>query len=318
MPLDPEIRKLLDDLAPVMGELDEQTPAEARALADEGMAAISGPGDPSVTSTDVRVPGAGGDIPVRVYTPAAAASPLPVVVYLHGGGFVIGSIRSHDGMCRDLTVATGAIFASVEYRLAPEHRFPAAVEDCWSALQWVHAHAAELGGDPDRLAIAGDSAGGTLAAVTAMLARDHGGPALRCQLLVYPGIGVTEDQASIRDNGEGYLLSTRDILWFRDHYLGPDGDDHDPRFDPIYATDLSGVAPAHVITCEYDPLRDGGQAYAARLRAHGVPVIERCYEGLIHGALGMEAVSAASRDMIHDASEVLRAALAREAAPTNA
>jgi acetyl esterase len=319
MPLDPEIRQLLDDLAPVMGELDEQTPAEARALADEGMAACSGPGDQSVTAADRRVPGPAGEIPLRVYTPPGADGPRPVVVYLHGGGFVIGSIRSHDGLCRDLTAATGAVLVSVEYRLAPEHRFPAAVEDCWAALQWVHAHAAELGGDPARLAIAGDSAGGTLAGVTAMLARDHGGPALRCQLLVYPGIGVTEDQAAVRDNGEGYLLTERDIRWFMDHYLGPDGDDQDPRFDPIHAADLSGVAPAHIITCEYDPLRDGGLAYAARLRADGVTVTERCYEGLIHGAFGMEAVASASRQMIQDAAEILRAALAtREAAPTGA
>ena len=317
MPLDPEMRKLLDDLASVTGELDEQTPAEARALADEGMVALSGPGDPSVTATDRRVPGPGGEIPVRVYTPPGAGV-RPVVVYLHGGGFVIGSIRSHDGLCRDLTAATGAVLVSVEYRLAPEHRFPAAVEDSFAALGWVHAHAAELGGDPARLAVAGDSAGGTLAGVTAMLAAEQGGPALRCQLLVYPGIGVTDDQAAVRDNGEGYLLTARDIVWFMEHYLGPMGDRHDPRFDPIYATDLSRVAPAHIITCEYDPLRDGGLAYAARLRADGVSVTERCYEGLIHGAFGVAAVSSASRQMIEDASAVMRAALSREAAPTGA
>ena len=319
MPLEPETRKLLDDLAPLMGELDEQTPDEARALADEGMVACSGPGDPAVTTTDHRAPGPGGDIPVRVYTPPGGGTSLPVVVYFHGGGFVIGSIATHDGVCRDLASESGAIVASVDYRLAPEHPFPAAVEDCWAALEWVHAHAGTFGGDPSRLAVAGDSAGGTLAAVTAMLAGERGGPTLRCQLLVYPGVGVTEDQASVQDNAEGYLLTLRDIVWFMGHYLGPDGDEQNPRFDPIYATDLSRVAPAHVITCEYDPLRDGGQAYAARLRADGVPVTDRCYEGLIHGAFGMQALVSASRGMIRDAAQVLRDALAdRENATTRA
>jgi acetyl esterase len=182
----------------------------------------------------------------------------------------------------------------------------------------VHDHASALGGDPDRLAVAGDSAGGSLAAVVALLAKEHGGPRLRFQLLVYPGVGVTEDQAAMRDNAEGYLLTVRDIEWFMGHYLGPEADPQDPRFDPIYAADLTGVAPAHVITCEYDPLRDGGQAYAARLRASGVAVSERCYPGLIHGAFSLQAVVAASRSMIRDAGDVLRAALAPEPAHARA
>ena len=309
MNLDPQVRALLDELATVTIDLDQQTPGEARQFADVGMPALTGPGDQTVSTLDVRAPGPGGDIPVRVYTPPGGPQSRPVVVFFHGGGFVIGSVDTHDAVCRDLAGGSGAVLASVDYRLAPEDPFPAPVDDCWAALQWVHDHAGTFGGDPERLAVAGDSAGGTLAAVVAMLSRDHGGPPLRFQLLVYPGVGVTEDQASVRENAEGYLLTRRDIDWFIGHYVGPDGDRQDPRVDPIYAADLSGSAAAHVITCEYDPLRDGGQAYAARLRADGVPVTERCYEGLIHGAFGMQAVVSASDAMIRDAADVLRAAL---------
>ena len=309
MTLDPQVRKVLDRLEALGNpELDELTPVEARELADAGFPPLAGPGAQDVTTTDRTFPGPAGAIPIRVYTPTGGERPRPVVVFFHGGGWVIGNIGTHDATCRDLTSAAGVVLLSVDYRLAPEHRFPAAVEDCFAALEWVHAHADEVGGTPDLVAVAGDSAGGNLAAVTAMLARDRHGPPLRFQLLVYPGVGVTEDQDSVRDNGEGYLLTQRDMEWFTKHYLGPEGDITDPRFDPIYA-DLTGVAPAHVITCEYDPLRDGGAAYAARLRACGVPVTERCYDGQIHGAFGMQAVVAASRDIIEDAGAVLRAAL---------
>ncbi len=317
MALDPQVRKVLDDLAALGNpELDEVTPAEARELADAGFPAMSGPGAQDVTTTDRTVPGPAGEIPVRVYTPVAGDAPRPVVVFFHGGGWVIGNIGTHDATVRDLTSDTGAVFVSVDYRLAPEHPFPAAVDDCFAALEWVHAHAGEIGADPDRIAVAGDSAGGNLAAVTAMLARDRNGPPLRFQLLVYPGVGVAEGQASVRDNAEGYLLTRRDIEWFTAQYIGPDVDPTDPRWDPIHA-DLTGVAPAHVITCEFDPLRDGGAAYAARLRECGVPVTEHCYAGQIHGAFGMQAVVAASRDIIRDAAAVLRDAL-REDVPVAA
>jgi acetyl esterase len=310
--LDPQVRKLLDDLAALGNpELDELTPVEARELANAGFPPLAGAGAQDVTTSDRTIPGPACEIPIRVYTPAGGDAPRPVVVYFHGGGWVIGNIETHDGTCRDLTSDSGAVIVSVDYRLAPEHRLPAAADDCFAALEWVHAHAAEIGGDPDLLAVAGDSAGGNLAAVTAVMARDRNGPPIRFQLLVYPGVGVGEEQASVRDNAEGYLLTRRDILWFTEQYLGPDGDPTDPRFDPIYA-DLTGVAPAHVITCEFDPLRDGGAAYAARLRECGVAVTERCYEGQIHGAFGMQAIVAASRDIIRDAGTVLRGALRQD------
>jgi acetyl esterase len=274
---------------------------------------LSGPGDPDVTAVDATAPGPAPPIPVRIYTPAGGPGRRPLIVYYHGGGWVIGGLATHDGVCRDLAADTDAVIVSVEYRLAPEHQFPAAVEDAVAALEWAHDHAGDIGGDPARVAVAGDSAGGNLAAVVAMLAQQQHGPPLRFQLLVYPVVGVREEQASVRDNAEGYLLTRRDMEWFTTQYVGePDGLE-DPRFDPITG-DLAGVAPAHIMTAEFDPLRDGGAAYAARLEEFGVPVTLRCYDGMIHGSFGMQAVVPASRDMIRDAATVLREALAADLA----
>lgn len=315
MALNPQVRALLDELESLGSpDLDQVTPLEARELSNAGMVLYGGPGAQNVGTADIAIPGPAGEIRARVYTPPGGDSTRPIVVFFHGGGFVIGNIDTHDAVCRDLAVDSAALLVSIDYRLAPEHPFPAAVDDCFAALEWVHAHAGELGGDADRVAVAGDSAGGTLAAVVAMLSRDRQGPPVQFQLLVYPGVGVTEEQPSVRENGEGYLLTRRDIEWFMAHYLGPQGDSHDPRFDPIYAKDLSGVAPAHVITCEFDPLRDGGRAYAQRLRESGVVVTEKCYDGLIHGAFSMQAVVPASRDMIRDAGRVLQAAFSERTA----
>jgi len=314
MALDPHVQALLDELATLgAAPLDQLTPTEARELTDAGVVLLTGTGADEVATADATAPGPAGPIPVRVYTPTDSPPPRPIVVYFHGGGFVIGNIETHDAVCRDLATDSGAVIVSVDYRLAPEHPFPAAVEDCWAALEWAHEHAAELGADPERLAVAGDSAGGTLAAVTAMLS-SRGGPPVRFQLLVYPGVGVSDDQPSVIENGDGYLLTRADIEWFIDHYLGSGGDMHDPRVDPIHADDLSRVAPAHVMTVEYDPLRDGGHAYAKRLQESGIAVTVRCYPGLVHGAFSMQAVVPASRVMIRDAAEILRAALARPAA----
>jgi acetyl esterase/lipase len=210
-----------------------------------------------VTNRKIDTPG--GDLPVRIYHPQEAAL-LPVLVYYHGGGWVLGNLDSLDSAVRALAVAANCIVVSVDYRLAPEHRFPAAVHDSVSAARWVHAHAAEFGADPHRIAVGGDSAGGNLAAVVALTLRDSGGPTLAGQLLVYPATRLRCPRGgSLVTNGEGYFLRTTDIDWFENHYLGDSGDASDPRASPLLAQDVSRLPPALVITAEFDPLCDQGE-----------------------------------------------------------
>ncbi|MFB6128308.1 MAG: alpha/beta hydrolase [Halorhabdus sp.] len=231
-------------------------------------------------TTDGSIPGPDGNLPVRLYRPDAPG-PYPTIVFFHGGGFVLGSIGTHDWLCRQLTRKTGAVVVSVEYRLAPEHPFPAAVEDTFAATRWA-------ANNPDRLAsdgtliVAGDSAGGNLAAVVALVARDQDGPDVDYQVLLYPGIGINEDQDSVREN-DGIVLSVADLEWFRTCYY--DGEIHlrNPYADPAEACDRSGVAPATVVTAGFDPLRDGGVAYAEQLAGDGVDVTHRHYPDMIHG-----------------------------------
>jgi acetyl esterase len=251
------------------------------------------------------VPGPGGDLPLRIYTPGGAG-PFPVVVYFHGGGWVFGNPDSHDGTCRSLANAVPAVVVSVDYRLAPEHPWPAAAEDAHAAVSWVAAHAATIGSDPRRLAVAGDSAGGNLAAVVAQMARDRGGPALRHQALVYPVIDATFDTPSYRDNANGYFLTRDMMMWFWDHYApGPVARAH-AYASPWRATTLNGLPPALVLTAEFDPLRDEGEAYAARLREAGVPVQLRRYDGMIHGFFSMASVFPQAKQAVAEAAEALR------------
>jgi acetyl esterase len=233
-----------------------------------------------------------GDLSVRIYHPREAAQ-LPVLVYYHGGGWVLGSLDSHDSVVRALAAAADCIVVSVDYRLAPEHRFPAAVRDCVSAVRWAHAHAAEFGADPARIAVGGDSAGGNLAAVVALTLRDSGGPALVGQLLVYPVTRLRGPcEGSLVTNSEGYFLRTCDVDWFESHYLGDSGDPSDPRASPLLARDLSRLPPALVITAEFDPLCDQGEAYARHLSEAGGVCTHTRYAGAIHGFFGMPAAIA--------------------------
>jgi acetyl esterase len=308
MPLDPQARSLLDQLEALGAPpLSQQTPEEARA-GFAVLAAVAGPPEEPVPTEDRSVPGPAGDIPVRIYRPESV-QPLPVVVYFHGGGWVIGDIASHDTTCQRLAAEVPALVVSVDYRLAPEHRFPAAVDDCGAATSWVSAHAAELGGDPARLAVAGDSAGGNLAAVVALHARDADGPPIAFQLLVYPGTDMTRSLPSHTENGAGYLLESDTIDWFLDNYLA-DADRRHPDASPLFADDLSGLPPALVVTAEFDPLRDEGEAYAERLRQAGVTVTTSRYDGMIHGFYGLDSVFDAAKRATAETVEALRDVLA--------
>lgn len=306
VPVDPAVQQILDGLAAAPGPaLEEMAPADARALID-GMSALSrAPAE--VATEDRTIPGPGGDIPVRIYRPDAEG-PLPVVVYFHGGGFVIGSLTSHDAVCRSLCQKSGAVVVAVDYRLAPEHRFPAAPEDCYTATAWVAEHGAELGVEASRLAVAGDSAGGNLATVVCLMARERGGPPIAFEVLVYPVIDHVETPSRI-ENAEGYLLTSAAMDYFVDHYAD-EGDRQHPWCAPIRAEDLRGMPPALVITAEYDPLRDEGEAYGRRLQESGVPVTISRYDGMTHGFFQFTALVPRAVDAEEEVVKALRLALA--------
>jgi len=241
----------------------------------------------------LTVPGPGGAVPLRIYTPEGTG-PFPVMVYLHGGGWVIGSTASYDALARHLCRDTAHVVVTVDYRLAPEHRFPAAVEDCRAALGWVHANRALLGGDSARIVLAGDSAGGNLTAVCAALALDAGSPSLRGQVLIYPVTGYhTPPTASYAETDKGRMLSRAMMTWFFAQYLADPSQAADPRACPLARAELAGLPPTLLITAQYDPLRDEGIAYARRLAAAGVAVRESHYAGEQHGFVGLNGPTAA-------------------------
>lgn len=242
-----------------------------------------------VARTEDRViPGPDGtELPIRIYWAEVTDEARPVVVFFHGGGWVIGGIDSHDGQVREMVNRTGMVFVSVDYRLAPEAKFPAAAEDCYAATQWVAENAADIGADAARLGVAGDSAGGNLAAVVAQMARDRGGPAIAHQLLVYPCCDMDSNAwPSQTENGFDYFLTKESMDWFYDQYADV-ADRDNPYASPIRADSLSGLPPACVITAEYDPLRDEGEVYGAALQEAGVACEVHRYDGMLHGFFGM-------------------------------
>jgi acetyl esterase len=245
-----------------------------------------------------------------VYTPeTAGGGPLPGIVYFHGGGFVYCGLDTHDGTCRSLANASGCTVMSVDYRLAPEHPYPAAPQDCMAAVRFAAERGTEIGMDPSRLAVAGDSAGGNLATVVAMMARDAGGPAIGFQLLVYPVADFAFDTDSYRENAEGYLLTQKMMRSFWGHYLADEGDGRDAYASPLRATSLADLPPALVITAGFDPLRDEGAAYAARLVADGVEARRLHYDGMIHGFFSMGDVIEKGKQAVAEAGRAVRAAL---------
>jgi acetyl esterase len=266
MPLDPQVQALLEMLAASEQPLlQEQSVAEARA----GLLALTtaAGGEPESVGKieDRTLPDPAGEIPVRIYTPEGTG-PFPFLLYFHGGGWVIGSLETHDVACRALTNAAHCVTISVDYRLAPEYPFPAAPEDCYAALQWTAENAATLNGDANRVAVGGDSAGGNLAAVVALMARDRKGPALVYQLLIYPVTNYhTPGTPSYVENADGYFLTRDSMIWFWNYYITDEKMAKHPYVSPLQAENLSNLPPAMVITAEFDPLRDEGELYAEKL-----------------------------------------------------
>lgn len=308
MPLDPEVEKLLDDMArDPAPPLETMSPEEARQnmrrLA-EGLRRPEG----GLSVGERSIPGAASSIPARVYRLDRAGA-LPVLVWFHGGGWVIGDLETHDALCRHLALAGECVVLSVDYRLAPEHPFPAAAEDAWAAARWAAENAASLGGDARRLVVGGDSAGGNLAAVAGQLAKARGEPRIDWQLLVYPITDCDLDTPSYRENASGYGLTRAGMEWFWNHYVPDPAERVDPRAAPLRAAELEGLPPALVITAEYDPLRDEGEAYARRLRDAGVDAVLERQDGMIHGFLRQTDRLERSRVMLGKIARELRRVL---------
>lgn len=286
MPVDPQIQALLDRGTGVPAT--HTLPVDVARRQYEARIALMAPPAEIASVEERTIDGPGGKLRLRVYTPPPDTpqdtGPFPLLVFFHGSGFVLCSLDTHDGMCRNLCAGAGCVVVSVDYRLAPEHKFPAGIEDCLHATRWAAAHAAELGADPARIAIAGDSAGGNMAAVTALRLRDEGGPVLCGQLLLYPVTDYhTPGTPSYEENAEGYGLTRDTMKWFWAHYLSDPSEGAYPHASPLRALDLSGLPPALVITAEYDPLRDEGEFYAGKLRNSGVPAALTRYDGVNHG-----------------------------------
>ncbi|MEI9994021.1 MAG: alpha/beta hydrolase [Rhizomicrobium sp.] len=308
MSLDVHVRNLLDQMASLkLPKFSEIGPQAARAAM---RASIFRGGDTQIgKSEDRKIPGPAGEIAVRIYTPLGAkdGETLAALVFYHGGGFVIGDLDTHDDLCRCLANGSGTRVVSVDYRLAPEHPFPAAVDDCFAVTRYVAAHAAAFGIDPARLAVGGDSAGGNLAAVVAQLAKIAGGPAIAYQLLIYP---VTQlgaaDTPSMRENGKGYFLEKEGMDWFTRCYAPDKAHRTDPRLSPLLCTDLSGLPPAYVVTAGFDPLRDEGKDYADKLDAAGVSVTYVNYPGMVHGFFSMRSLIPKAREAVAAAAAAVK------------
>ena len=311
MPLDPHAKRFLDMMAAAGSKTGASDTIETRRNAFARLMALSGPGPALVGVVDKTVARPEATIPLRVYTPRPATDrPLPAIIYFHGGGLVAGSLDTHDTLCRVLAVGCDAVVIAVGYRLSPEHKFPAAIADAEVATNWVCAHATALAIDPERIAVAGDSGGGTLAAIVCQTMRGRQSPPIALQLLLCPVLDFAAESASRRAFAEGYLLDRATLDRDLAHYSPGNLDRMDPRLSPLRAADVAGLPPALIHTAEFDPLRDEGDAYAERLRQAGVPVRYTCHAGMIHHFYGLTSVIPAARRALEAISGEMRTALA--------
>ncbi len=307
-PLDPQVKALLDQMAAAnQPAFHSQSPADARKAMD-ALVNVFGPGPEVQKVEDRKIPGPAGDVPVRIYSPSG--KPGGILVFFHGGGWVVGDITSHDYVCRTLTNAAGCTVVSVDYRLAPEHKFPAGPDDCYAATMWASQNAASLGSDADHIAVGGDSAGGNLAAAVSLMARDRGGPRIRHQMLIYPVTDAAMDTPSQQEFlVDGFVLSKLDMEWFWGYYLANKKDGENPYASPARARDLRNLPPAHIITASHDPLRDEGEAYGELLKKAGNRVKVKRYEGVVHGFFSLQAAIDQGKTANRELAEELKASL---------
>jgi acetyl esterase len=312
-------RKLDHQIETLLQQMEQQgtppvhtlTPMQARENKNPVFIKLGGFPEAVANVENLNIPSPAEEIPVRIYTPEGNG-PFPMLVYFHGGGWVICNLDTHDAVCRSLANGASCIVVSVDYRLAPEHKFPAAVEDAYAATQWVTGNANRINGDPARVAVGGDSAGGNLATVVSLMARDKGDPSPIYQLLVYPVTNLSSfDTDSYREHGEGYILTKASMEYYRDHYIGPKEERHNPYASPLLAQDLSGLPPALVITAEFDVLTDEAEAYVNRLKQAGVPVTYTRYNGMIHAFYSLAGVVDRAKDATDEATAALRSAFAK-------
>jgi acetyl esterase/lipase len=312
VPLDPSAKRLLDMLAAAggMADITTMTPQQMR----DGFRRLAQAADVKGVvvgqSEDGQLPGPEGSLPYRSYRPPRpAAEPLPALIFFHGGGGVFGDIDTHDGLCRTLCAESGCAVISVGYRRAPEHKFPASVEDSYAATLWVHDHAARLGLDAQRIAVGGDSAGGGLAAVVCQTAAARQGPRLALQVLFCPVMDMRPQTPSRQALAQGYFLDQATMDWMLQHYCATDADLDDPRLSPLRASHFAGLPPAHIHTAEFDPLRDEGEAYARVLLQAGVPARHTCHAGMIHHFYAMAGAIPPARVALKTAASAMREAL---------
>ena len=309
MPLDPQVRRWRERrIADQVRPLYTLTLAEARAADLAEIRAGGGAPEPVHEVLELTMPAGDDQLPLRLYRPSGQPR-QPALIYFFGGGWTLGQIDTCDGICRTLANAAGCVVIAVGYRLAPEHKFPVPVQDCYDAVSWIAEHTEELGVDPDRLAVGGDSAGGNLAAAVTLRAKDQGGPPLAAQLLVYPNTCFGADTESLRENDDPSMFNRRSVDWYWTHYLSSPSDGGDPLASPLLAADHAGLPPALVITAEYDPLRDEAEQYAQRLAAAGVPTELSRYDGMMHGFFLMYPVLDGGRRAVDEAVRFLRTRL---------